>query len=71
MASYFETVHQRLLLQCMRRRVQAGRFVDLFLQILKAGGLDHGLFMASSEGVPQGGVLSPLLSNIMLHEFDA
>ncbi|WP_284210441.1 reverse transcriptase/maturase family protein, partial [Mesorhizobium tianshanense] len=48
-----------------------GRFVDLLWQILKAGHLDRGLFMASSEGVPQGGVLSPLLSNIMLHEFDA
>ncbi|MFC5647980.1 reverse transcriptase/maturase family protein, partial [Paenibacillus solisilvae] len=32
--------------------------------------VDHGLFRASSEGVPQGGVISPLLSNIMLHEFD-
>ena len=48
-----------------------GRFVDLFWRILKAGHVDRGLFRAASEGVPQGGVLSPLLSNIMLHEFDA
>lgn len=33
--------------------------------------IGRGLFAASSEGVPQGCVLSPLLSNIMLHEFDA
>jgi group II intron reverse transcriptase/maturase len=70
LASYFETVHHRLLLKCVRRRIRDKRFVDLLWRILKAGHIDRGLFMASSEGVPQGGVLSPLLSNIMLHEFD-
>nr|WP_292625547.1 reverse transcriptase/maturase family protein [Mesorhizobium sp.] len=49
LASYFDTVHHRLLLRCVRRRVQDGRFVDLLWQILKAGHLDRGLFMASSE----------------------
>jgi len=71
LASYFDTVHHRLLLRCVRRRIQDDRFVDLLWRLLKAGHVDRGLFVASSEGVPQGGVLSPLLSNIMLHEFDA
>jgi RNA-directed DNA polymerase len=71
LASYFDTVHHRRLLKCVRRRVQDGRFVDLLWRLLKAGHIDRGLFRASSEGVPQGGVLSPLLSNIMRHEFDA
>ena len=71
MAASFDTVHHRLLLQCVRRRVRDRRFVDLLWRILKAGHIDRGLFTASSEGVPQGGVLSPLLSNITLHEFDA
>jgi group II intron reverse transcriptase/maturase len=70
LASYFDKVHHRLLLKCVRRRVQDRRFIDLLWRILKAGHIDRGLFAASSEGVPQGGVLSPLLSNIMLHEFD-
>lgn len=70
LASYFDTVHHRLLLRCVRRRVQEGRFVELLHRYLKAGHIDRGLFTASSEGVPQGGVRSPLLSNIMLHEFD-
>jgi RNA-directed DNA polymerase len=56
LASYFDTVHHRLLLQCVRRRVRDGRFVDLLWRILKAGHIDRGLFVASSEGVPQGGV---------------
>jgi hypothetical protein len=38
--------------------------------LLKAGCVDKNLFCAAHEGVPQGGVLSPLLSNIMLNEFD-
>lgn len=71
LASYFDTVHHRLLLQCVRRRIRDQRFVDLLWRFLKAGHIDRGLFVASSEGVPQGGVLSPCLSNIMLHEFDA
>lgn len=71
LASDFDTVHHRLLLRCVRRRIRDDRFVDLLWRILKAGHIDRGLFVASSEGVPQGGVLSPLLSNIMLHEFDA
>jgi retron-type reverse transcriptase len=70
LASYFDTVHHRLLVRCVRRRICDERFVDLLWRILKAGHIDRGLFVASSEGVPQGGVLSPLLSNIMLHEFD-
>ena len=71
LASYFDTVHHRLLLRCVRRRIRDDRFVDLLWRFLKAGHVDRGLFVASSEGVPQGGVLSPLLSNIMLNEFDA
>ena len=70
LASYFDKVHHRLLMTGVRRRVQDKRFVDLLWRLLKAGQIDRGLFAASSEGVPQGGVLSPLLSNIMLHEFD-
>jgi len=42
----------------------------LLWKIIKAGHVDVSLFRAASEGVPQGGVISPLLSNIMLNEFD-
>lgn len=70
LASYFDTVHHRLLLKCVRRRIRDNRFVELLWRILKAGHIDRDLFKAASEGVPQGGVLSPLLSNIMLHELD-
>lgn len=64
LASYFDTVHHRKLMSCVRRRVRDKRFEDLLWQFLKAGHIDKGLFRAASDGVPQGGVLSPLLSNI-------
>lgn len=70
LASYFDTVHHRLLMKAVRKRISDQRFLALLWKTIKAGHVDRGLFRASSEGVPQGGVISPLLSNIMLHEFD-
>ncbi|MBX3324465.1 MAG: reverse transcriptase domain-containing protein [Nitrospira sp.] len=70
LASYFETVHHRLLLKGVRNRIADQRVLALLWKFIKAGGVDRGLFCAASEGVPQGGVISPLLSNIMVHEFD-
>jgi RNA-directed DNA polymerase len=70
LASYFDTVHHRLLLKGIRKRIADQRFLALLWKFIKAGCVDRGLFRAASEGVPQGGVISPLLSNIMLHEFD-
>ncbi|MAE40894.1 MAG: group II intron reverse transcriptase/maturase [Psychrobacter sp.] len=70
LASYFDKVHHKLLMQCVRKRIRDTRFLSLLWRFLKAGHIDKGLFRAASEGVPQGGVLSPLLSNIMLNEFD-
>nr|WP_211248336.1 group II intron reverse transcriptase/maturase [Halomonas halodenitrificans] len=70
LASYFDTVHHRKLMRCVRRRICDSRFLDLLWKFIKAGHVDKGLFHAAHDGVPQGGVLSPLLSNIMLNEFD-
>jgi group II intron reverse transcriptase/maturase len=70
LSSYFDTVHHRLLMKAVRRRIRDRRFLNLLWRFIKAGHIDAGLFRAASEGVPQGGVISPLLSNIMLHEFD-
>ncbi len=70
LASYFDTVHHRLLMRCVRKRIRDKRLLSLLWRFIKAGHVDRGLFRAASEGVPQGGVISPILSNIMLHEFD-
>jgi RNA-directed DNA polymerase len=70
LASYFDTVHHELLMSCVRKRIRDARFLSLLWRFIKAGHVDQGLFRAASTGVPQGGVISPLLSNIMLNEFD-
>ena len=70
LSSYFDTVHHKLLMSCVRQRIRDARFLSLLWRFIKAGHVDKGLFQAASEGVPQGGVISPLLSNIMLNEFD-
>ena len=70
LSSYFDTVHHKLLLKCLRKRIRDARLLSLLWRFMRAGHVEKGLFRASSEGVPQGGVISPLLANIMLHEFD-
>ena len=70
LSSYFDTVHHKLLMKCVRKRIRDERFLTVLWRLIKAGHVDQGLFRAASEGVPQGGVISPLLSNIMLNEFD-
>ncbi len=70
LSSYFDTVHHRLLMKCVKKRIRDQRFLTLLWRFIKAGHIDKGLFNAASRGVPQGGVISPLLSNLMLNEFD-
>jgi RNA-directed DNA polymerase len=70
LSSYFDTVHHKLLKTCVRKRIGCERFNSLLWRFMKAGHIERNLFCATSKGVPQGGVISPLLSNIMLNEFD-
>ena len=70
LTSYFDTIHHRLLMKAVRRRIRDRRFLNLLWKFLKAGHVDKRLFHAAHDGVPQGGVISPPLGNIMLNEFD-
>lgn len=68
--SYFDTIHHRKLLSLLKRRIADKDILDLIWKFLKAGVMEDGLFARTETGVPQGGVISPLLSNVYLHEFD-
>jgi len=70
LTSYFDTVHHRKLLSILRRRIADRDIITLIWKFLKAGVLEDGLFARTDAGVPQGGVISPLLANVYLNEFD-
>lgn len=67
---FFDTVSHSKLIEILSRTIKDGRVVSLIHKYLRSGVIDHGLWHASEEGTPQGGPLSPLLSNIMLNELD-
>jgi RNA-directed DNA polymerase len=67
---FFGSVDHDKLLTLVNRRVADGRVLGLIQQILEAGCVADGTRRATEEGVPQGGVISPLMSNILLTPFD-
>jgi RNA-directed DNA polymerase len=68
--SYFDTVNHDILLKLLSRRVADPKILNLIGRLLKAGVMEGQVFRRSTEGTPQGGILSPLLANIYLHELD-
>ncbi|EIA1769900.1 group II intron reverse transcriptase/maturase, partial [Vibrio parahaemolyticus] len=70
LSKFFDRVNHDLLMTQLRKRVQDKRLLTLIGKYLRAGVMVNDQFEASSEGVPQGGPLSPLLSNIMLDSLD-
>jgi len=68
--AYFDTIHHRKLMALLKRRIADKQVLALIWQWLKAGVMEQGKFSATDEGTPQGGVISPLLANIYLHELD-
>ena len=67
---FFDTVCQSKLIEVLSRTIKDGRVISLIHKYLNAGVLVNGMFERTETGMPQGGPLSPLLSNIMLNELD-
>ena len=67
---FFDTVCQSKLIEILSRTIKDGRVISLIHKYLNAGVIQNGMFERTEVGVPQGGPLSPLLSNIMLNELD-
>ncbi|MCP5110709.1 MAG: hypothetical protein GY953_07740 [bacterium] len=68
--SYFDTISHELLLELVQRRVGDVQVLRLIRAWLTAGVMEEGKVTHPSRGSPQGGVISPLLSNTFLHEVD-
>jgi RNA-directed DNA polymerase len=67
---FFGSVDHGKLLSLLTQQVADGRVLRLIKAVLKAGSYGRGQFFPSERGTPQGGVASPLLSNILLTPFD-
>lgn len=70
LAKYFDTVNHEILIGMLREQVKDERVIRLIRKYLKSGVMINGLISPTTEGTPQSGNLSPLLSNIYLTAFD-
>jgi group II intron reverse transcriptase/maturase len=69
-SAYFDTICHRRLVKLLRRRVEDERLLDLIWKFLRSGVMERKLFKDTTLGTPQGGIVSPLLANVYLHELD-
>lgn len=67
---FFDKVNHDILIERLSREIEDKRTLDLIRKYLKSGIMLNGIAVANDEGTPQGGPLSPILSNIMLDEVD-
>ena len=69
-SSYFDTIHHPKLLRLLGRRIKDKKILQLIWKFLRAGVMEKRTFRDTTLGTPQGGIISPLLANIYLHELD-
>lgn len=67
---YFDNIDHTVLLNLLRKHIEDRKFLSLIDSMLKAGFLEQWKFNETHSGTPQGGIISPLLANIYLHELD-
>ena len=68
--SYFDSIPHETLLELVGRRISDPRVMGLIKAWLKCGVMEEGKLQKQLTGTPQGGCISPLLSNVYLHSFD-
>jgi len=66
----FDTLNHKFIMKTLNKRISDGTLLRLIESILKSGVMQNGKFNKTKIGSPQGGVISPLLMNIYLDEFD-
>ena len=69
-AQCFDKLNHELLLNTLSERIHDGRFINLLRELFDAGYMEDWTFNQTLSGVPQGGIVSPILSNILLDKLD-
>lgn len=67
---FFDNIDHDVLIGCLELKIDDPKFIGLIRQFLKAGYLDEWKFHETYSGTPQGGIVSPILANVVLHELD-
>lgn len=70
LTSFFDTLDHQILLECIKKKIDDGRILELIRRFLDAGYMESEQLHETPYGTVQGGVISPILANIYLHEFD-
>ena len=70
LADCFGSIPHHVILNCLRKAHPDERFIDLIRRMLKAGVMEMGRYQPTYSGTPQGGIASPVLANVVLHELD-
>ena len=72
--SFFDNIDHNIVAELLRKHFNEQRLLNIYWKLVKAGYIEwdnkQRKFVESNTGVPQGGIISPLLSNLILHEFD-
>lgn len=68
---FFDNMAHEILASLLEKRIDDRRFIKLIKGMLKAGYLEEWTYYPTHSGTPQGGVVSPILSNVYLHELDS
>ena len=66
----FDNIDHKILMELLKKRINDKRFLSLIWRFLKAGYMEDWKLNQTYSGTPQGGIVSPILSNIYLHELD-
>jgi group II intron reverse transcriptase/maturase len=67
---FFDNLSHQIIMQAVAERVADGNILRLVEKFLTSGVMDNGIFKPTTIGTPQGGVISPLLANIVLNHLD-
>ena len=67
---FFDNMNHDIMIRLLEKKIDDNRFIKIIKGMLKAGYLDDWTYHDTYSGTPQGGIISPILSNIYLHELD-
>ena len=67
---FFDNIDHHIMIEILKKKISDERFIRLIWKFLRAGYLEEWIFHKTYSGTPQGGIISPILANIYLNEFD-